>query len=232
MSDNMYKTDEYLVKNPSWHTEDSAWKALQVLKMMKRNNLKPGSVCEIGCGAGEILNQLYIFLPGNVHFSGYEISPYAFELAKSRQKERLQFYLDDLSREKKATFDLCLAIDVLEHVADCGLFLSGIRQKAEYKIFHIPLDLSAQSVLRRSVLAHARLKCGHLHYFTKELALSMLASCGYEIIDHFYTFSSGVSSRRSVRSRVLNLFRRALYKFNDDAAVRLLGGYSLMVLAK
>lgn len=40
MPDKLYREEnsEYLKKNPSWHTEDSPWKARQILKIIERNN--------------------------------------------------------------------------------------------------------------------------------------------------------------------------------------------------
>ena len=54
----IYLDGTYLDKNPGWHEEDSAWKAEKILKILKRNKLKPSSICEVGCGAGEILSCL------------------------------------------------------------------------------------------------------------------------------------------------------------------------------
>lgn len=44
----------------------------------RKNALNPSRICEIGCGAGEILNQLAIQYPGK-EFYGYKISPQAFD---------------------------------------------------------------------------------------------------------------------------------------------------------
>ena len=79
-----------------------------------------------------------------------------------------------------------MAIDVFEHVEDYFGFLRKLREKAEYKIFHIPLDLSVQTVLRSSPIIKGRKSVGHIHYFTKETALETLKDTGYEIIDYFY----------------------------------------------
>jgi ubiquinone/menaquinone biosynthesis C-methylase UbiE len=66
----IYETGEYLERNPSYHVEDSAWKARQILEMIRRNALEPRTVCEIGCGAGEILKQLQSSMPADTEFSG------------------------------------------------------------------------------------------------------------------------------------------------------------------
>src|SRR5688500_14419262 len=184
---NIYTDGNYQEKNPTWHVEDSPWKANHILNILKRNNLQPKSVCEVGCGAGEILIQLYNQMPEYVQFYGYEISPQGFDLCKGRENNRVKFYLKDLVLENEAYFDVLLVIDVFEHVEDYLGFLKKINIKSKYKIFHIPLDLSLQRVLRINSILTAREQLGHIHYFTKETALAALEDTGYKIIDYFYT---------------------------------------------
>lgn len=228
----MYITNEYLEMNPTWHVEDSPWKAKQILKIIKNNNINPRSICEVGCGAGEILNQLYFLMPNNVSFVGYEISPSAFELCQQRKKDRINFYLKNLLEDKDAFFDLILAIDLFEHIEDYLGFLKKLRQKGMYKIFHIPLDLSVQTILRNSPIIKERQKVGHIHYFTKETAMATLKDAGYEIIDYFYTASSIDLPNKSFKTLLASLPRKIMFKLNKDIAVRVLGGYSLMVLTR
>ncbi len=232
MTQLIYTTGEYLGNNPTWHVEDSAWKAQQIFKIIETNNLQPKSVCEVGCGSGEILNQLYLKMPETVDFTGYEISPQAFELCKTRNKQRLNFNLGDLVRQENVYFDVLLCIDVFEHIEDYLTFLKDLQKKAKYKIFHIPLDLSVSSVLRSSPILRARQSVGHLHYFSKETALATLKDSGYEICDYFYTAGSIDLPNKSFKTLLANLPRKVLYGLNQDIAVRLLGGYSLLVLTK
>lgn len=231
MSQRIYENGEYLRNNPAWGAEDSPWKAQQVLKMIRRNALSPQSVCEVGCGAGEILNRLHEQMPDTVSFYGYEISPQAFEFCQRREKLRLSFRLRDILEEPDVFFDLLLAIDVIEHVEDCFGFLRELRGKARHKLFHIPLDISAQTVFRGRPLMTTRRLRGHIHLFTKDTALATLGDTGYEVLDWFYTPGSLQAPSRSARSRVLQWPRRMLYALNQDLAVRSLGGCSLMVLA-
>jgi hypothetical protein len=232
MSEKMYTTSEYLEKNPTWHVKDSPWKTKQILNIIERNKLQPSSICEAGCGAGEILNQMYLQMPNKVSFVGYEISPQAFELCQQRKKDRLQFHLKNLFQDNKVFFDIVLAIDVIEHVEDYFGFLRSLREKGQYKIFHIPLDISVQTVLRSSPILKGRQSVGHIHYFTKETALATLADTGYEILDYFYTAGSIDLPAKSFKSLLARLPRKILYKLNKDTVVRVLGGYSLMVLTK
>ena len=61
----LYLDGRYLIKNPTWHAEESAWKALQILRMLRRNRISPSNVCEVGCGAGEVLKQIQPQLAGS-----------------------------------------------------------------------------------------------------------------------------------------------------------------------
>ena len=129
-------------------------------------------------------------------------------------------------------FDLLLVIDVFEHVDDYLGFLRKLRKYAKYKVFHIPLDMSVQSVFRVSPILNARAKVGHLHYFNKETALMSLEYAGYKIIDSFFTAGAIETYRPGLGRKVLFLPRKLAYYLNKDFAARIFGGFSLMVLAE
>lgn len=230
--DDVYNDGQYFEKNPTWHVEDSAWKARQILKILKDNNLEVIRICEIGCGAGEILNQLHMNLPENVQLSGYEISRQAYQMARTREKQRLRYFLEDFFTRDTPPFDLVLSIDVFEHVDDYLGFLRKLKDRGTYKIFHIPLDLSLQSVLRRKNLVNRRKIIGHLHYFTKETALETLKYTGYHIVDYFFTAGPLELSSKSFKSALIRMPRKILFKINKNLAARIMGGFSLLVLAE
>jgi SAM-dependent methyltransferase len=228
----MYQSGEYLDKNPHWHAADSPWKAGQILKMIRKQNLRPATVCEVGCGAGEILNHLHAQLT-ETDFWGYEVSPQAFEICSAKSKERLQFTLGDLLETDKR-FDLLLCIDVFEHVPNYLSFLEKLRGHAGHFIFHIPLDLSMLTILRPNRLMKTRVGVGHIHMFTAEMALAVLKDAGYEIMDSFFT-AGGLElekNQRRLRTVLANWPRRVLGKINPRLAARIFGGYSLLVLAE
>lgn len=226
-----YESGDYLANNPTWDEEDSEWKAVQVLKTFDRNHLAPKSVVEIGCGAGGILASLHDALP-EVEYSGFEIAPDASKFWGKHAAKKIAFSVGDFLQEQTAHFDVLLLLDVIEHVPNPFEFLSALRGRADYYVFHIPLDLSAMSVARERPLLAVRRKVGHIHYFTKGLALSLLEECGYQLIDWSYTGASFTTPQTTWKSRLARLPRRLLFGINRDLGVRLLGGDTLMVLAK
>jgi hypothetical protein len=227
----LYVSGEYLHKNPTWHIEDSSWKAMQIARMLERNPIKPMTVCEVGCGAGEILSQLQRRLDPRCVLWGYDISPQAFELSKTRANDRLHFKLGDIREEKDVSFDLMLLIDLLEHLEDYLGFLKEIKSKSQYKILHIPLEISVQAVLRAHPLSRSRASLGHVHYFTKEVALDALRDTGYMALDYFYTAGSVDLRATTIKEFLAKIPRKLFFMAHRDFAVRLWGGFSLMVLA-
>jgi len=122
-------------------------------------------------------------------------------------------------------------IDVFEHVEDYMGFIRKCASKATYKIYHIPLDLYSITV-RKNKLIGLRKDTGHLHHFMKETALATITDTNQEVLDYFYTDWTLELYNRGLKSKFWNKVRQAISLVNKDFAVRLLGGYSLMVLAK
>lgn len=229
---NIYSDGTYLKNNPGWHEEDSPWKAGEIIKILSKNGMVPNTVCEVGCGAGEILRQLYLKFPNNVSFEGFEISDQAFQIAEKKTCDRLQFFNKDVRKNANKFYDLLLAIDVIEHVENYMDFLRELQPLADYKIFHIPLDLSAQSVIRKKQLINFRYKTGHLNYFTQSTALAILKDAGYQVLDHVYTGSHIYAKTHSIKADLMKIPRLCMFMLNEDFAARLLGGFSLLVLCK
>jgi SAM-dependent methyltransferase len=231
MAQNVYVNGEHLERNPDWHVYASGWKARHVLQMLRRHPLSEHTVGEVGCGAGEVLRQLQLEMDPHCVFSGYDISPQAIELARSRENQRLHFKLADIFQEPDAYFDLLLILDVVEHVEDYFSFLRSLKPLARDKIFNFPLDLSVQALLRRDGLMMRRRTYGHLHYFTRDLVLQSLAGEGYDVVDWFYA-PFGTDFPMGTKGRIIRWPRMLFSAISEDLAARLLGGFSLFVLAR
>ena len=226
-----YINGTYLAQNPGWHVADSRWKAEQILRMLRRNAITPHTVFDIGCGAGEVLWLLQRNLTGNCELWGTDVSPQAIRLTRERANHRLHFSLWDTSPWPEKFCDLVLAVDVLAHVEDYRGFLREVRKRGKYKLLHIPLDISVQHILRPRAMAERRKHHPHLHYFTKATAMFTLRDLGFEIIDSCYT-PRAVDIPDRLASRLLKVPRKLLFRIDPDLAATVLGGFSLMVLAK
>jgi SAM-dependent methyltransferase len=221
----------YVESNPTWDIEDSPWKALLVLDMLRAHGMAPRRIVEVGCGAGGVLAELRQHFP-NAELFGFDIAPEAARFWELHAGKQIHFNVADFLETDTGHYDLLLLLDVIEHLSNPFNFLADARSRADHHIFHIPLDLSAVSVFRESPLLEARNKVGHIHYFTKGLALALLQECGYEVLDWRYTGAAFNAPQRTWKTRLAGLARRLAYAINKDAGVRLLGGETLIVLAR
>lgn len=219
----------YLANNPTWHAEHSHWKANHIHSMLQKSRLAPNAVAEIGCGAGEILNQLRESMPETTRFFGYDISDDAIRMAQTRAKDRLEYFHDDLF-QTETIFDLLLAIDVFEHIDDYFAFLRKCRDKATYKLFNIPLEMTWSTLYRPKTLQHARDTVGHLHFFSKTTALLALENTGHEIIDTRLASYRLETTDSPWKIRVPLKIMQSLV--GSNLAATFMGGYTLFVLTK
>jgi SAM-dependent methyltransferase len=243
----LYTSGEYLNKNPLWHVDESPWKAKYILRILAKNGIRPKTVCDVGCGAGEVLRLMQESLDPETRFWGYEISPQAFQLCQCRANDRLQFKQADITMEKVSQFDLILLMDILEHLENYFDFLRDIQPRSKYKLIHIPLDISVRTVCCNS-LPRFRATYGHLHSFTKETALQTLRDAGYEVIDYLYTWQYnsfrfiwstnkddpkrlGQQLAAGAAKRLLSLPSQILFAVHQDLAARVMGQWRLLVLA-
>jgi hypothetical protein len=88
-----------------------------------------------------------------------------------------------------------------------------------------------QAVLRENGLLLRRDHHAHLHYFTKETALRTLTDVGYTLVHYFYT-PRCIELGDLLVQRIARIPRKIGFALFPDLTVRVLGGYSLLVLAE
>jgi SAM-dependent methyltransferase len=231
--ENMYQDGQYLANNPSWHEQDSRKKAEWIEFLLKTGGVSPKSVAEVGCGAAGILRELSAKFR-DCRFEGWDVSPQAVTLARSRSMPGIEVHQGDIL-EAGRKWDLVLAIDVLEHMENPAEFLRESRRICRHIVIHLPLDLSVQTVARGWPLLDRRKNLGHLHLFTRGLARAMVESNGWEIVQERYTGGAlelpiGGGLREVFKNRILRLPRRLLFAVSPHLAVRILGGWSILLL--
>lgn len=227
----LYGSGEYLRRNPDWHESDAKWKARQVLTMLSRHGLVPRSVCDIGCGTGGVLAALAEALPPRTELVGFEISADALRHVSAERRRRVNF-VQTTPAERDVPFDVALCLDVFEHVPDYLGFLRGLRGVAKQTIFHIPLDISVASLMRAGRLSEVRRQVGHLHMFTKEVALATLETAGFDVVDWSFTNPSRESRPTHILGHIGKRARRVAFHLSPDLGARALGGFPILVRAK
>ena len=75
-AENRYLDSTYLDLNPDWHREDALWKAKLIVAILKDHQIQSNSICDVGCGTGDILRCLRTSFPQSTLF-GYDIAVFA-----------------------------------------------------------------------------------------------------------------------------------------------------------
>jgi hypothetical protein len=226
--ENIYISDSYFEQNPTWHTEDSLWKSQQIVKILSRNKLDICTAMDVGCGFGDIIFWLKNKYE-NISFEGFDIAVTAIEGARLRHKD-LVFKVYNMVEDLPSA-DLCLLIDVIEHIDNYYDFLERIRNKAKYFIFHIPLDISVKGIWRMEFTSSWE-SVGHIHFFTKETAIHALEKAGFRIIDSMITNSPVEVIHNNKKKKLFSYIHRLIYPISENFAIRVLGGYSIMILVE
>lgn len=242
-----YINGQYLQNNPGWHRDAAFWRATAVQRALQRNQIDPHTVCDVGCGVGEVLRLLQQTMEPGCTFLGYDIAPYAIEQARTHENATLHFKRGDFLQEEHRHFDLLLMIGVLEHFENIFQVLRDLKGKSEYKLFLLPLDVTMTSALRNRLIEFRR-ATGHLHFFTKDIALAIFKDLGYEMVDCFYVLPPlDTTSWREIRGQPLRLLKKLakvtilglyrlpallLYAIHQDLAARVFSVWRLLILVK
>jgi cyclopropane fatty-acyl-phospholipid synthase-like methyltransferase len=230
--EDIYINGKYLEHNPTWAVEFGEWKGNIIEKLLKKNTISFNEVIEVGCGSGEILAYLQK-QNSYADFIGYDISPQAIEIALKIKNDRLNFLQMDFTTSHKSITDVLLIIDVVEHVADYYGFLNKLKSKSKYFVFHIPIDMSINTVLKPHINLQQREAVGHIHYFTKDSIFWMMQDCGYKIIDWHYTKPDyDYTPVKGLKLNIKKILRNITFYISEKWADRIWGNYSVMILAQ
>lgn len=224
----IYADGEYLSRNPHWHAEDSPYKAGLVKRAIARSGLKPRTIADIGCGAGLVAE--IVARDSGAEVVAFDVSPDAASFWPRRQADNLRFVLGDYCSVEDR-FDVALCLDVFEHVPDYIGFLQAIRTRSDHIIFNVPLDMCVAKLVSPGI-RWAREQVGHLHYFNRYTALATIRDAGYTIEDSFLATPVMSLPPRNMMQAAILLPRLVTGLISSRAAATLLGGYSLVVIAK
>ena len=231
--ENRYTDGTYLSQNPSWHGEDAPWKLAHILRALQQAGIVDvSSVLDAGCGSGDIV-KIWAAKAPHIQFTGWDISPQAHALALRNAPSNVRFIQSQ--NLSKGSFDLALAIDVIEHLEDPATWLAQLSVCAPYLVLHVPLDMSLRSWLNPRLLEEEKKAVGHIQFFTARSLKKFLRAQNFQILSAHYTnkYVERPPQLTRLKSRVGMCVRKlAHYLLPRAWAAYLIGGYSLMLVVK
>ena len=230
-----YTSDDYIVKNPSIHEEDTPWKLSKILPLvdayMKAHVGSELRLLDIGGGAGLILKGVaeYIERKFSVRVRKYamDLSPGMLSIQQENNPDMTAVFLGDICETTLPDneFDLTLMIDVLEHVPQPELALRQLRRISKFVIYKVPLELNLlMASMDLITLGKTRRKrveqIGHINIYYAGSLLRQLGKYGGHPLVHAYTnayeYTNGDTvnfSRMNLPFKLISRFCEKAYKF-------------------
>ena len=227
----LYTEGNYRQSNEDWHDEDAPVKAHEICAFLKKNEISFRSCADIGCGTGRVVKIMASYFDAD--FFGYEISDIALAMAEQKPKNVNFIVGDFFDVTELPSYDLIMLNDVLEHVPDFFSFLNKVRRYTRYILLRVPIEINVLHTLTNRQ-AYNRRRLGHLHYFSKDTALSTVEECDLAIVDWQYVFDSinMPHTSRSLLKIALKAPRIVSRRLFPDLGVRLFGGAGILILAR
>ena len=201
---NLYVTDEYIVKNPSLHEEDSLWKVSKIIPFIdtfvKGLNINRDEInlLDVGGGAGLILNKVSTYIEETyeikVNKFALDLSPGMLEIQKKRNPDLKKALNEDIRKTSLANkeMDLTLMIDLLEHVPNPTEVLEEVRRITKFVIFKVPLEdnllLRTLDFIKRGWYRQRAIEIiGHINIYNFNKLKHQIEDHTGEVLDYYFT---------------------------------------------
>lgn len=149
------------------------------LDLLARAGVAGGRLLEVGCGDGD-----FLFQAARRGFSveGIDYSTHSCAKAQAKLDASTRVHCGEISllSDRRESYDLCVACDVIEHVRQPAVFLQTVRGllRPGGRVFLVTPDLSSLTArLMRS--RWLEFKAEHLYYYTPRTLRRQLAQAGF-----------------------------------------------------
>lgn len=250
---NLYLTDEYIVKNPSLHEEDSPFKISKIIPLVDKFihlfNTNEINLLDVGGGAGLILNGISTYIQESygitVNKFALDLSPGMLEIQKKRNPGLKKALNEDIRKTSLGDkeIDLTLMIDLLEHVPNPSEALEEVKRISNFVIFKVPLEdnlyLRTWNFVRRGKpRQHAIETIGHINIYSVNKLKYQIEKHAGQVLDFYFTNvfdyirnSEHYKSRLKLRDTLINFVAAQMYRVSPNLCSLIFNDF-VMILVK
>jgi ubiquinone/menaquinone biosynthesis C-methylase UbiE len=250
--ENLYLTDEYIIRNPSLHEEDSPWKISKIIPLVDRLidyiNADEINLLDVGGGAGLILNAVSTYIAEScgtkVNKFAVDLSPRMLEIQKKMNPDLKKALREDIRKTSLGNkeIDLALMIDVLEHVPNPQEALEEVKRISKFVIFKVPLEdnlhFRTWNFAKRGDLRQRRIETiGHINVYTFSKLRHQIEKHTGHVLDFYFTnvFDHYQNSKQykkwGRRGKLINFVSANISKLSPKLCSLIFTDY-VMILAK
>ncbi|MFO7667389.1 MAG: class I SAM-dependent methyltransferase [Desulfobacterales bacterium] len=253
-SDNIYSSDEYLAKNPTLDSEDSAWKIDNIIKLIDKLfissllNRKEIVLMDVGGGAGIILRGVTEHIVNKYNIAvkkiALDLSPGILSVQIANNPDIYKALNEDICKTSldSKTVDICLMIDVLEHIPEPAKALKELCRVSKYAIFKVPLEDNLYMrirdfILRGKTREYFIRQWGHINSFNTEKLIILINKNGGSVITYYYTnvFQYFLSSKyyvnkMNIKDKAYNFLASVTFKLSPSVCSYIFSDYAMILV--
>jgi SAM-dependent methyltransferase len=250
---NLYLTDEYIIKNPSLHEEDSPWKVSKIIPLIDKFtgylNKDEINLLDVGGGAGLILNAVSTYIEKSygikVNKFALDLSPGMLEIQKKRNPDLKKALNEDICKTSLSTkeIDLTLMIDVLEHVPNPTEALGEVKRISKFVILKVPLEdnllLKTLNFVRGGKPRQRAIETiGHINIYNFGKLKHQIEKHTGRILDFYFTNvfdyyrnSEHYKNKMKMRKKLINFVAAHLFRLSPKLCSLIFNDF-VMILVK
>jgi SAM-dependent methyltransferase len=176
----------HLERQAKWLEYGAIEKANSISELIQRNNIRPHSLLELGCGTGAVIVECERRGLA-AEFTAVDYSGEAIEFLRSRAPaiNCLTADITDAGFMLKDHFDVVVLSHVIEHLEEPLEFLREIKDRLQFQYLIVEVPLEDLFVARvKSVFCDRKQNtAGHVQFFTGTTINMLLRSAGFKIMD-------------------------------------------------
>lgn len=249
---NLYLTDEYIIKNPSLHEEDSPWKVSKITPLVDRFigliNKDAVNLLDAGGGAGIILKAVSTYIEESyrtkVNKFALDLSPGMLEVQQRHIPDLKKALNEDIRKTSLGNkeIDLTLMIDLLEHVYNPSEALKEVRRISNFVIFKVPLDDNALSriwnfVKRGKPSQDAIETIGHINIYNAAKLKRQIEKHTGQILDFYFTNvfdyfhnSQHYKNKMKLRGKLVNFVAAYVFKLSPRLCSLIFSDFAVVLV--
>lgn len=249
----LYSSDDYILKNPTLHEEDSPWKISLITPLvdtiMACYDREEVNLLDVGGGAGMILGQVSNYIARNyqrkVNKFALDLSPGMLRVQEQNNPDLKMALNEDIRKTSlpDKSIDLTLMIDTIEHIPEPEQALRELKRVSDYVIFKVPLEDNLKCRINDIVTFGEYKKAlveklGHINVYNIRSITDQIRASGGTVLKYYYTNvfdyykSSGTYNNSfGLIGKSINIAGSQMYRISPGVCSRLFNDFA-MILAR
>lgn len=174
-----------LEQEAQWLALSAPQKVESIVQLLLRENIKPNSILELGCGTGSVIRECQRRGLAKEYFA-VDSSKQALNYLQQNSKN-IKTLQADITKQKNyfnQKFDVIILSHVLEHIHDETVFLQFLKANLNYKylIIEVPLENLFFSRIKNLFRDRTKNAAGHVNFYTSNSFFKLIENNNFQIL--------------------------------------------------